>query len=139
MSNQPIDRQCVSTGVRWEEEVGYSRAVRVGSQIFVTGTLAVSESGDLLAPGDPYQQTLLAIDRIAWAIEQCGGSLGDVVRTRMYITRMEDAEHVGRAHRERLGEIKPCATMVQVAGLFAGAAVEIEADAVLNATRPRES
>jgi len=123
-------RQRVSTGVRWEEEVGYSRAVRVGNQVFVTGTLAVSESGELLAPGDAYQQTLIAIDRIDWALQQCGASLADVVRTRMYITTMADAEHVGRAHRERFGEIRPCATMVQVAGLFAGAAVEIEVDAV---------
>ncbi len=133
MNEDQTARQRVSTGVRWEEEVGYSRAVRAGNLIFVTGTLAVSESGELLAPDDPHQQTLIAIDRIEWALQQCGATLADVVRTRMYITSMDHAEAVGRAHRERFGTIRPCATMVQVAGLFADAAVEIEVDAVRSA------
>lgn len=127
------ERQRVSTGVRWEEEVGYSRAVRAGNLVFVTGTIAVSEAGELLAPGDPYRQMLIAIDRIEWALAQCGATLDDVVRTRMYITSMADAEQIGRAHRERFGLVRPTATMVQVAGLFADAAVEIEVDAVLGA------
>ena len=131
MNTPKHDRQNVSTGVRWEDEVGYSRAVRAGNLVFVTGTIAVSEAGELLAPGDARQQALIVIDRIEWALEQCGGTLDDVVRTRMYITAMDDAQEIGEAHRERFGEIRPCATMVQVTGLFAGAAVEIEVDAVL--------
>ena len=124
-------RQNISSGTPWEDQVGYSRAVRVGDRIFVTGTIGADAQGVLLSPGDPYAQAIDALDKIEQAITDAGGCLDDIVRTRIYITDMEHADQVGRAHGERLGDIRPCCTMVVVKCLFAEALVEIEADAVL--------
>ena len=126
-----MTRRNISSGTPWEDQVGYSRAVRVGDHIFLTGTLGADAQGVILAPGDPYRQTMDALDKIEQALQQAGGGLEDVVRTRIYITDMDCAGDVGRAHGERLGAIKPCCTMVVVSELFAGGLVEIEADAVL--------
>ena len=124
-------RRNITSGTPWEDQVGYSRAVRVGDHIFVTGTLGADETGTILAPGDAYRQALDAFGKIELAIVDAGGSMDDIVRTRIYITDLEHAGDVGRAHNERLGRIKPCCTMVVVKALFADALVEIEADAVL--------
>ena len=124
-------RQHISTGTIWEEQVGYSRAVRVGKQIFVTGTIAADKSGQVLHPDDPYAQASAAIDKIKGALEEAGGGLEHVVRTRVFITSLDDAPEIGRAHHDAFATIKPCCTMVQIAGLFADARVEIEVDAIL--------
>ncbi len=125
------DRQLISTGTIWEEQVGYSRAVRVGNQIFVTGTIAADKGGNVLHPDDPYAQAAAAIHKIEGALREAGGSLEDVVRTRAFITSLEDAAEIGRAHHDAFNSIKPCCTMVQIAGLFANARLEIEVDAIL--------
>ncbi|MEE3001142.1 MAG: RidA family protein [Planctomycetota bacterium] len=126
-----MTRQNISSGTPWEDQVGYSRAVRAGDRIFVTGTIGADAQGTILAPGDPYRQAMDALDKIEQAVTDAGGSLDDLVRTRIYITDMDHADEVGRAHGERLGRVKPCCTMVVVSCLFADALVEIEADAVL--------
>ena len=126
-----MSRRNISSGTPWEDQVGYSRAVRVGDRIFVTGTLGADAQGTILSPGDPYRQAMDALDKIEQAMIDAGGCLEDIVRTRIYISDMDHAGEVGRAHGERLGDIRPCCTMVVVKCLFAEALVEIEADAVL--------
>lgn len=126
-----MNRVNISSGTIWEEEVGYSRAVRVGDQVFVTGTVAADEHGEIHAPGDGHAQTIFALRKIERALKDAGVALTDVVRTRIYITDMAHAGDVGRAHREVLGDIKPATTMVVVSALWGeGSVVEIEADAI---------
>ena len=127
-----MDRERVSTGTEWESRVGYSRAVRVGDRILVSWTTATDEHGDPVAPGDPEAQTRRALEIVVEAIEAAGGSREDVVRTRLYVTHVDDWEVVGDVHGEFFGDVEPAATMVEVSGLIGPEyVVEVEAEAVL--------
>ena len=128
-----MDRQLVSSGTEWEPTVGYSRAVRAGSQVHVAGTTATDERGDVVAPGDPYAQTKRALEIVADAPEEAGASIDDVVRTRLYVTDIDDWEEIGRAHGEVFGDVRPAASMVEVQRLIDPEhLVEIEAVAVVD-------
>jgi len=116
----------------WEQIVGYSRAVRTGPFIAVTGSAAVGPDGKLVGEGDPYTQTKRCIEIIQEVLESAGSSLGDVVRTRMFVTDIDQWEEIGRAHQEAFGEIMPATTMVEVSRLIdPKMLVEIEADAIV--------
>jgi enamine deaminase RidA (YjgF/YER057c/UK114 family) len=122
----------IATGVKWESIVGYSRAVRVGSMVFVTGTTATGPDGVLVGPGDMYAQAVQAIANIRIALVRADARLEDVVRTRMFVTDILRWEDAGRAHREAFGDIMPATTMVEVSRLIDPAMlIEIEADAVI--------
>jgi enamine deaminase RidA (YjgF/YER057c/UK114 family) len=125
-------RTNISTGTPWEDRVGYSRAVRVGPLVYVTGTLAADDQGNMIGVGDPKAQTLAALEKIRRALEEAGAGLADVVRTRLYVTDIDQWEQIAVAHREYFGSIRPCTTMVEVSRLFTPEAlVEIEVDAVV--------
>jgi len=123
----------ISSGSKWEDIIGYSRAVRIGNVIEVSGTTtAVDENGRTLGLGDPYEQTRLALGRIEKALKEAGASLNDVVRTRLFVTDISRWEDFGRAHGEIFKDIKPVTTMVEVKGLIGDELlVEIEATAIL--------
>ncbi|MEM1423301.1 MAG: Rid family hydrolase [Planctomycetota bacterium] len=127
-----MDRQKVSTGTEWERENGYSRAVRAGGLVFVSGTLAADSEGNILDPDSPYKQTLHALEKAEGALIELGSSRADVVRTRLYVTSMQVAREVGRAHAEFFGDVMPCCTLLGVASLASPlAAVEVELEAVV--------
>jgi isochorismate pyruvate lyase len=120
------------SGAPWETIVGYSRAVRAGDHVYVTGTTAIGDDGRPFAPGDGYAQACRCFDLIDRALRELGGDLSAVVRTRMFVTDISRWEEFGRAHRERFGEHPPATTMVEVGALIAPELlIEIEADAVL--------
>lgn len=127
-----MERRNVSSEAVWESIVGYSRAVRVGPWVQVAGTAAADEHGRVVAPGDAYGQAVYALRKIQTALAEAGAKMEHVVRTRMFVTNMEDLEQVGRAHAEFFREIRPVSTLVQVARLVdPGFLVEIEADAII--------
>jgi len=124
-------RNNISSGTIWEDKIGYSRAVRIGKLIEISGTAAIDRDR-IFAPGDPYQQTRFIIQKIEKALDDAGGSLKDVIRTRIYVTNIKDWDAVGRAHGEFFKNIKPVTTMVEVKSLIdPNFVVEIEATAFL--------
>jgi enamine deaminase RidA (YjgF/YER057c/UK114 family) len=125
-------RSNLQSGAPWETKVGYSRAVRVGRFVAVSGSAAIDENGELVGEGDMYAQTKQCIGVIAKALERAGASLSDVVRTRIFVTDIELWDEAGRAHQEAFGDVMPATSMVEVARLIdPRMLVEIEADAVI--------
>ncbi len=125
-------KQTFSSGTTWEESAGYSRAVRIGDRILVSGTTATGPNG-LVGGDDPAAQARYALDKIEHAIKQLGGRLEDVVRTRVYVSDVAHWEPVARVHGERFGKIRPVNTLVEAKLVGAGYLVEIEAEAVIGA------
>jgi enamine deaminase RidA (YjgF/YER057c/UK114 family) len=128
-----MQRVNYSSGAKWEDIVGYSRAVKIGNVIEVTGTVAVNEHSQLIGGDSAYEQTKYILQKISKVLENAGAALTDVVRTRMFVTDISRWEEYGKAHGEFFGQIKPCTTMVEVSRLISPEyLVEIEATAILS-------
>ena len=131
-SGRMTDRQKISSGAKWEPIVGYSRAVKVGNRIYVTGTTALGKDGEIVGVGDAYEQAKQCLRNIESALKRLGAGLEHVVRTRMFVTDISRWEEYGRAHGEFMREVMPATTIVEVSRLIdPGMLIEIEADAEL--------
>ena len=126
-------RTKISSGAKWEDIVGYSRAVRVGNRVIIGGTTAIDENSDVIGEGDAYLQTKCILQKIEKVLKEAGAKLDDVVRNRIYVTDISKWEDIGRAHAEFFSKIKPCCTMIEVRGFISeGMMVEIETEAEIN-------
>lgn len=128
-----MQRTNYSSGAQWEGSVGYSRAVKAGNVIEVSGTVAVDEAGNLIGEGDVYAQAKFILQKIETVLQQAGATLADVVRTRMFVTDISQSEAIGRAHGEAFAAIKPCTSMIEIKSLIRPEyLIEIEATAILS-------